>query len=63
MQSVGALCLRNGTWAKVEAVDLVPGDVVKLATGDKVPADIRLIRLESTTLKIDQALLTGKRVG
>lgn len=43
-------------------MQLVPGDVVKFATGDKVPADIRLVKLDSTTIKLDQSLLTGRRI-
>ncbi len=61
LQSQHALCLRDKKWAKLPAVQLVPGDVVKFATGDKVPADIRLVKLDSTTIKLDQSLLTGRR--
>ena len=38
----------------------MPGDIVKFASGDKVPADVRLLKLDSTTIKLDQSLLTGK---
>lgn len=44
----------------VKAETLVPGDVVKLANGAMVPADLRL--LESTNLEIDEAILTGESV-
>ncbi|WLD46685.1 cation-translocating P-type ATPase [Candidatus Nanosynbacter lyticus] len=43
---------------RVDASQLVPGDVVSLAEGEKVPADIRLIR--STNLRVDEAQLTGE---
>ena len=45
MQSEHAKCLRDGRWnGSLEARDLVPGDVVELKTGDRVPADCRVIR-------------------
>jgi P-type Ca2+ transporter type 2A len=40
----------------------VPGDVVEIAVGDKIPADVRITSIFSTTLRIDQALLTGESV-
>src|SRR5690606_4882528 len=51
---------RDGTWKNVSAVDLVPGDRVKIAAGDRVPADIRLTRVKS--LAVDEAMLTGESV-
>jgi magnesium-transporting ATPase (P-type) len=52
--------LRAGTRATVQAVDLVPGDIVMLEAGDKVPADLRLI--EVADLSVDEAILTGESV-
>ena len=40
----------------------MPGDVVEIAVGDKIPADVRITSIFSTTLRIDQALLTGESV-
>ncbi|XP_018914251.2 calcium-transporting ATPase sarcoplasmic/endoplasmic reticulum type isoform X2 [Bemisia tabaci] len=47
---------------KVRAKEIVPGDVVEVSVGDKIPADIRLIKIYSTTLRIDQSILTGESV-
>jgi len=47
---------------KVRAKEIVPGDVVEVSVGDKIPADIRLIKIFSTTLRIDQSILTGESV-
>ncbi|THY55914.1 Na(+)/Li(+)-exporting P-type ATPase [Aureobasidium pullulans] len=48
----------NGTMLSIKAEDLVPGDIVQLATGDIVPADLRLH--SSINLATDEALLTGE---
>merc|ERR1719394_570626 len=47
---------------RVLAREIVPGDIVEVAVGDQVPADIRLLEIKSTTLRVDQALLTGESV-
>jgi len=47
---------------KIRANGIVPGDIVEISVGDKIPADIRIIEILSTTLRIDQSILTGESV-
>lgn len=53
-----AVVLRDGRWGEVDVTELVPGDVVRLALGHIVPADVRL--LETTGLECDESVLTGE---
>ncbi|MDD2585552.1 MAG: calcium-translocating P-type ATPase, SERCA-type [Syntrophomonadaceae bacterium] len=55
-----AIVLRNGKKVRIKASDLVPGDIVFLNAGDKIPADLRL--LETYNLEIEEAALTGESV-
>jgi magnesium-transporting ATPase (P-type) len=50
--------LRGGQQRRIDAVTLVPGDVVRLAAGDKVPADLRLF--DARALQLTEAALTGE---
>ena len=47
---------------KIRAREIVPGDIVEISVGDKIPADIRISKIFSTTLRIDQSILTGESV-
>lgn len=53
-------CLRDGVMVHIACEDLVPGDVIKVEGGEKVPADIRI--LASADLKVNNASLTGENV-
>ncbi|WP_291067174.1 cation-transporting P-type ATPase [Hydrogenophaga sp.] len=53
-----ATVLRGGQRQRIDARELVPGDIVLLASGDKVPADLRL--LHARNLRIEEAALTGE---
>lgn len=58
MAAPTATVLRDGEEQEVEGRDLVPGDVIILATGDKIPADSRL--LEAVNVRVAEASLTGE---
>ncbi|OJU27020.1 MAG: carbonate dehydratase [Alphaproteobacteria bacterium 64-6] len=60
MISPRASVLREGHRVSINAADLVPGDVLLLEAGDRVTADIRLIKARN--LRIDEAILTGESV-
>jgi Ca2+-transporting ATPase len=58
MASPTANVIREGKEMEVPASEVVVGDIVVIVTGDKIPADARLI--ESINLKVDEASLTGE---
>jgi len=60
MLSQNASVKRDGKLITVPAEQLVPGDILFLQSGDKVPADIRLFKTKE--LRIDEAMLTGESV-
>ena len=60
MLSVEARTLRGGKTRMVPAEDLVPGDIVLLESGDKIPADVRLVEVKK--LRTEEAALTGESV-
>ncbi|VAI06922.1 unnamed protein product [Triticum turgidum subsp. durum] len=61
IQSEHATVKRDGRWKHgLPARDLVIGDIVELRVGDKVPADMRVLQLISSTLRVEQGSLTGE---
>jgi len=60
MLSPNAMVLRDGIQISIPAKELVPGDVVLLQSGDKVPADLRLFRVKG--LQIQESVLTGESI-
>ncbi|GMG12142.1 unnamed protein product [Aspergillus oryzae var. brunneus] len=55
-----ATVVRDGKTQRIKAEDLVPGDIIHIAVGDRVPADCRLIAVHSNSFRVDQAILTGE---
>lgn len=55
--------LRCGIWSEIPAEDLVPGDIVRVRVGDCVPADLRVIKLLTSSLRVEQSQLTGESSG
>ncbi|MDA7817295.1 cation-transporting P-type ATPase [Sulfurimonas sp.] len=60
MMVTEAVVIRDGVKSVIYSTDLVPGDIVLVESGSKVPADIRL--LECNNLKVDESMLTGESV-
>jgi plasma-membrane proton-efflux P-type ATPase len=54
---VSARVLRDAAWRVVPARDLVPGDIVRVRSGDIIPADVKLL---AGALSVDQSALTGE---
>jgi len=60
MLSPNAMVMRGGRQLTIPATCLVPGDIVLLQSGDKVPADLRLFRVKG--LQVQEAALTGESI-
>ncbi|MBK8462674.1 MAG: HAD-IC family P-type ATPase [Nigerium sp.] len=60
MMSLEAQVQRDGTWSNADSSTLVPGDVIRVRSGDRVPADARI--LLQANLQVDEAALTGESV-
>ncbi|KAF8232344.1 Ca-transporting ATPase [Tricholoma matsutake] len=55
-----AKVIRSSQLARVHASELVPGDIISVAVGDRIPADCRLLSVSSSSFRMDQAILTGE---
>ena len=53
-----AVVRRDGRFVRVDVTDLVPGDVIRLALGEAVPADVRLI--DGNSLECNESILSGE---
>ena len=58
LNSPSCFVIRDGSKQEIDTAQVVPGDIIKLKTGDLVPADARLLECES--LAVDEASLTGE---
>lgn len=55
-----ASVFRSGRIGRIPASRIVPGDIISVSVGDKIPADCRLLSVSSSSFRIDQAILTGE---
>ncbi|KAI9800559.1 MAG: hypothetical protein M1833_003217 [Piccolia ochrophora] len=55
-----AKVVRNGQLKRIRAEELVPGDIIDVAIGDRIPADCRVLSIQSNSFRVDQAILTGE---
>lgn len=55
-----AKVIRNGHVTRIKADELVPGDVISVSVGDRIPADCRILAIQSNSFRVDQAILTGE---
>jgi Ca2+ transporting ATPase len=55
-----AKVIRDGALKRIKAEELVPGDIISVAVGDRIPADCRLLSIQSNSFSIDQSILTGE---
>jgi Ca2+-transporting ATPase len=61
LQECTCQCIRDGALIpELPAAELVPGDVVNINVGDKVPADVRVMKLKTTSVRTDEGSLTGE---
>ncbi|KAJ1426607.1 hypothetical protein B484DRAFT_450624 [Ochromonadaceae sp. CCMP2298] len=61
LQPENACVLRDGAWnGALPASEIVPGDILYLRVGDRVPADARVIHLKTNTFSTDEGSLTGE---
>ncbi|WEY96160.1 calcium-translocating P-type ATPase, SERCA-type [Bacillus subtilis] len=54
------MAFREGSWTKIPSKELVPGDIVKFTSGDRIGADVRIV--EARSLEIEESALTGESI-
>ncbi|KAF2237589.1 calcium ATPase [Viridothelium virens] len=55
-----AKVIRDGMVKRIRAEELVPGDIITVAVGDRIPADCRMLSIQSNSFAVDQSILTGE---
>ncbi|KAJ7582819.1 Ca-transporting ATPase [Mycena floridula] len=55
-----AKVIRSSQIGRIHASEVVPGDIISVAVGDRIPADCRLLSVSSSSFRVDQAILTGE---
>lgn len=55
-----AKVIRDSHVSRIRAEQLVPGDIITIAVGDRIPADCRVLAIQSNSFAVDQAILTGE---
>ncbi|MHA1384097.1 MAG: cation-translocating P-type ATPase [Candidatus Helarchaeota archaeon] len=60
ISALKATVIRDGKQQEISSLEIIPGDIIILKPGDKIPADARLI--DAVDLSIDEALLTGESI-
>ncbi|PBP22853.1 calcium-transporting ATPase sarcoplasmic/endoplasmic reticulum type [Diplocarpon rosae] len=55
-----AKVVRDGKIIRIRAEELVPGDIISVTVGDRIPADCRVLSIQSNSFNVDQAILTGE---
>lgn len=60
LQPTKAKVLREGKWEIIDSKFLTVGDIIELSVGNKTPADVRIIKIYSTNIKVEQSMLTGE---
>ena len=53
-----AVVVRDGQIREIAVAEIVPGDIVQIKVGNRIPADIRILKCDQ--LKTDQSLITGE---
>ncbi|KAF2842772.1 calcium ATPase [Patellaria atrata CBS 101060] len=55
-----AKVIRDGAVKRIKAEELVPGDIITVSIGDRIPADCRVLSIHSNSFSVDQSILTGE---